>query len=118
MCFSSEYCGFNTINGTQMKEIVNNFIDSGGTVIGLFHGHNHWDYIGDNGKFKEVSTGCALLSNETSETMPSGAVVPSRVKGTSSEMLFDIVVVKPESRTVKMIRFGAGDDREFTYWFN
>ena len=26
MCFSSEYCGFNPINGTQMKEIVNNFI--------------------------------------------------------------------------------------------
>ena len=110
--------GSKPVNSDGMINAVNKYINNGGTVIGLFHGHTHWDFIGDNGKFKEISTGCALCSTTSAEEysyIPSGASVPTREKGNVSEFLYDIVIVKPNSNSVKMIRYGAGSDRDFTY---
>lgn len=99
---------------------MESFIANGGVVVGLFHGHNHWDYIGQysqtNG-FHEVSTGCGRIISgpDISYAHPEGAVMPERTVNTVTQELWDIIIIKPESRTVNMIRFGAGDNRNFTY---
>lgn len=85
---------------------------------GMFYGHTHWDYIGkhsDTNGFYEISTGTASCYTSGATTFPSGASVPSRAANTVTQELWDLVIVKPLSRTVKMIRFGAGEDREFAY---
>lgn len=108
-------------NGNALKAIVSNFIDNGGTVVGLFHGHTHWDYLYDNNKFKEVSIAAetyqynATDSHPTASYAPSDAVIPARLRYTVNQDLWDLVVIRPTSRTVKLIRFGSGTDREFSY---
>lgn len=107
-------------NGANMRTKLETFIANGGVCVGLFHGHTHWDFIGQysvsNG-FKEVSTGCGMVS--VGSTLPSyapeGATMPTRAWNTVTQELWDIIVIKPNSRKVKMIRFGAGNDREFNY---
>jgi hypothetical protein len=117
---SSEF-NFNTvqlINGVELRNVIEAFIANDGTVVGMFHGHTHWDYIGKHSNtngFYEVSTGTASCYTSGATTFPSGASVPSRAANTVTQELWDLVIVKPISRTVKMIRFGAGEDREFSY---
>lgn len=122
MAFTPDYIAYGATikNGTAMRGAVENFIANGGVVVGLFNGHNHWDYIGQysqiNG-FHEVSTGCGrIVSGPTIPyAHPEGATMPERTADTVTQELWDIIVIKPESRTVNMIRFGAGSDRSFTY---
>ena len=108
-------------NGNPLKTIVNNFIDNGGTVIGLIYGHTHYDYEYNNGKFYEVSIGCedytytATETHPTASYAPSSAVIPARMRYTVTQDLWDVVIVRPVSRTVKLVRFGAGADRAFAY---
>lgn len=124
MGFTKEYSAYNyqVKNGAEMRNAVEAFIRNGGIVIALFHGHTHWDFIGQysqtNG-FKEVSTGCGRvvsgpITNRT-DYYPNGATMPERADNTVTQELWDIIVIKPESRTVNMIRFGAGNNRNFTY---
>lgn len=120
---TAEYDGYKApiVNGEKMRKVFEDYISDGGIVVGFFHGHTHWDYIGkakeENGIY-EISTGCSMFSTSTLDNAtyyPEGAIKPSRVNNTISQELWDIVVIRPDSRTVKMIRFGAGSDREFTY---
>ena len=117
MCFSGEFNGYNLYpkNGVEMRGAVDAFVASGGTVVALFHGHNHWDNIGQvqDSNLIEVDTACSLCS-ETTPTV-TGATVPTRNLDDVTADCFDCIVIKPASRTVNMIRFGAGDDRSFTY---
>ena len=120
------YGGMDTIRGASMRGKIEAFIAGGGTVVGWFHGHTHWDFIGQysstNG-FHEVSTGAAkavynandyIVSGQT--YIPTGATVEeTRELNTTTQELWDVIVIKPLSREVQMIRFGAGSDRQFTY---
>jgi hypothetical protein len=122
MGFTKEYSAYNyqVKNGAEMRQAVETFISNGGVVVALFHGHTHWDFIGQysqtNG-FKEVSTGCGRVQSgyPSGTYMPEGATAQTREMNTLSQELWDIIVIKPESRTVDMIRYGAGNDRSFTY---
>ena len=108
-------------NGDALKAVINDFISNGGTVIGLIHGHTHYDYIGDNGTFHEISVGCNMITSNTAdqaadpEVAPTGAIVPGRVNGTPSQDLWELVVILPDARKVELIRFGAGPDRSIDY---
>lgn len=105
------------VNGVELRNVIESFIANGGVVIGMFHGHTHWDYIGkhsDTNGFYEISTASGNCTKITTPEIE-GAVCPERTKGTVTQELWDLVIVKPISRTVKMIRFGAGDDRTFSY---
>lgn len=122
MGFTKEYSAYNyqVKNGAEMRQAVESFIANGGICAGLFHGHTHWDYIGQysqtNG-FKEVSTGCGRMQSgyPSGSYIPEGATAQSREANTVTQELWDIIVIKPESRSVNMIRFGAGNNRNFTY---
>ena len=110
-------------NGDALKTIVSDFIDNGGVVVGLLHGHTHWDDILDNGKFKEVSVGCEdytytandIVGTNINSYTPASTVKPARMRYTLTQDLWDVVIVRPASRTVKLVRFGAGVDRAFSY---
>lgn len=124
MGFTKEYSAYNlqVHNGAEMRAAVEAFIANGGVVVALFHGHTHWDFIGQysqtNG-FHEVSTGCSRVVSGPITTRtdyyPQGATMPERTINTVTQELWDIIVIKPESREVNMIRYGAGSDRSFTY---
>lgn len=110
-------------NGNALKTIVSDFIDNGGVVVGLLHGHTHWDDIFDNGKFKEVSVGCEdytytpndVVGTNIHSYTPATAVKPARMRYTVTQDLWDVIIVRPASRTVKLVRFGAGTDRAYSY---
>lgn len=120
MPLTKEYAVSNLqpVNGADVREILESFIAGGGTVIGWFHGHTHWDFIGQHTEvngFHEVSTGCSRVQALAPSYTPTGAVIPARAGGTATQELYDIIAVKPDSRTVQMFRFGAGSNRSFTY---
>ena len=108
-------------NGDTLRGVIESFISNGGTVVGFFHGHTHWDFIGQysqtNG-FKEVSTGRSVMDTWTIANItyhPEGIVFEEKTINTVTQELWDTIVIKPQNRVVDIIRFGAGSDRTFTY---
>lgn len=158
------------LQGTEaVRSAVNTFISGGGTFVGWFHGHTHWDALEKvtGNSFFECSTGCSLYEQtirvkledgavvkDTTDTSPIGSsdywldpdlteeaqvafveahaghvytkakqpgTIPSfaekyqRDAGDVTEDLWDIIVIKPGSKQVRIVRFGAGSDRTFSY---
>ena len=113
--------GVVVVNGVNLRTIIENFISNGGIVVGFFHGHTHWDFIGQynqtNG-FKEVSIGRARYDTMTTESFTyvvPGAICYAKTRDTVTQELWDTIIIKPSERKVEMVRFGAGVDRSFTY---
>lgn len=106
-----------TVNAENLRTVIKDFITKGGTVIGLIHGHTHWDYIGmkEANTFHEISIGASNTTMSYGTYKPDEAVVQERATGTVTEDLWDIVVIQPEVKRIKIIRFGAGTDREIYY---
>lgn len=106
-----------TVNAEELRSVITDFINEGGTVIGFIHGHTHWDFIGMKkpNTFHEISIGASNTTMSYGSYKPDEAVVQERTTGTVTEDLWDIVVVQPEVKRIKMIRFGAGTDREIYY---
>lgn len=118
--FGTSSGGASVYNGDAIKAAINAFVQNGGTVVGFFHGHTHWDNIAkaSDADFYEVCTGTARYDTKTSadwDYVAQGATIPARAFGTVTQELWDTIVIQPDARTVKMIRFGAGSDRQFTY---
>lgn len=85
-------------------------------VIAFITGHNHVDDV-FTAPYPGFTLGCEKFENDTSDQdqWPAGAVKPIRTAGTASEDLWTVVVVRPESRKVNLVRFGAGSDYEISY---
>ena len=99
-------------NQVKMVEMVNDFIADGGTYIATVYGHIHRDYSRKK-PFLEFSTGAQKCQNI--EKKMGGAFAPERKLNTASEDLWDVLVIRPQSRKVNTVRFGAGSDREWSY---
>lgn len=112
-------------NGETLRGYIEDFVTNGGKVVGMFSGHVHWDYMAKHLNFYEVMT---CLSNylptmsksdatptSSYRTPPDGAVVRGRTANTVTQGLWDAIVIDPDNETVKIFRFGAGDDREYGY---
>lgn len=84
--------------------------------IMLFSGHNHYD-ASFTEPFLSFTMNCQKFENENGDPSlwATGAIKPSRVVGEASEDCFDVVVIRPVSKKINRIRFGAGDDQEYTY---
>ena len=114
--------GFTIHNSDGLLTVISNFILNGGVVVGFFCGHTHMDFMAVNSiGIHEVQTGCQNMNQSPtagSYSYSDGAytpTVPARSRGTVSQELWDIVVISPIARKVTMIRFGAGNDRAFSY---
>ena len=99
-------------NQIKMVETVNDFIADGGAYIATIYGHIHRDYS-NNYPFLEFSTGAQKCQNL--ELEKGGASAPERKMNTASEDLWDVLVIRPKSRKINTVRFGAGADREWSY---
>ena len=97
----------NVINGQSIWNRLVQFKNEGGTVICWINGHVHYDNLIKRDGINIVT----VLNNDTSVW----STAPKKIKGTTSELAFDIAVVNKHSRTVKLHRVGAGDDRQFSY---
>lgn len=110
--------GFNgdVQDGELIEKELKDFCDRGGTVIALIHGHDHGDMIetAEALPWAGVAIGCARFS------VPKGGATPgmeyaARNADDATKVLFDTVCVDKEKREVRLIRFGAGEDRVIQY---
>lgn len=83
-------------------------------IIGFFYGHTHADYIFEECSFPVISIGCAKLEYFT-DKKPEGATVYPRKEGEVTQDLWDSVLVDLDHKRLKLIRFGAGADREVSF---
>lgn len=102
-------------NSATIKTAIQTYASSK-DVLGVICGHNHLD-----NKYTSPFNGMTLCCNKFTNSngdpslWPSGAVLPQRTAGTATEDLWTVVVVRPNSRKVNFVRFGAGSDYEFSY---
>ena len=78
--------------------------------MGWIHGHSHVDQIVDEKPFPIISIGCSKLE-DFREHKPGGSLTPERRRNTSSQELWDVLVLHPADGSMDLIRFGAGEDR-------
>lgn len=83
-------------------------------IVGFFYGHTHADYIFGECSFPVISIGCAKLEYFT-DKKPRGAIVWPREVDAMSQDLWDSVLIDFEKQRLKLIRFGAGVDREVSF---
>ena len=109
-------------NGTGNFPIENfscNFEDQGEMeVIMWAYGHTHTDILvkPDNVNWHYVCTANANPIERDTASISEYATIPSpRTIGTSDETIFDIFSIDRANRKVTITRFGAGEDRQFTY---
>lgn len=60
-----------------------------------------------------TSAGVNIIATTTDSLQEEGGL--SRSRDTITEQAFDVVIFNRETRKIKLIRIGAGTDREFTY---
>ncbi len=83
-------------------------------IIGFFYGHTHADYIFEECSFPVVSVGCAKLEYFT-DKKPENSIIYERKAGTVSQDLWDSLLIDFEKQKLKLVRFGAGKDREISF---
>lgn len=85
-------------------------------VVGILCGHNHVDAVFSS-PFSGATLCCAKFENENGDPAkwPTGSVKPQRTLNTVSEDCWTVVVVRPNSGKINLVRFGAGSDYEITY---
>lgn len=112
---SQNYNNSSVTNGSDIVDAIEEYQNSGKPII-QFYGHSHVD-VAFTSPYLSIATNCAQfeLENGDPAKWPSGATKPNRVKDTVSEDCWDMVVIRPLSRKVDCVRFGAGSNRSFTY---
>lgn len=89
------------------KNKTGDFASWAGDIIMHLSGHSHDDEDHKEDNLLSVATVC-----DAAYTSPSGY---TRTWGSTSEQAFDVVCIDTESKTIKMVRIGAGESREFSY---
>lgn len=108
-------------NASSVRTAITNWINDGNTFVSIM-GHSHADF-NFTSPFLEIAVNCAkcdtsITADETTAAggdWPEGAKRWRRVLGTVIEDSWDAVVIRPISRKIDTVRFGAGEDRTFTY---
>ena len=102
------------INGTQLTVLLENWQTVDRKVLAIMSGHTHADKVDTTtNTFAHISIGTQYPN--TVATVPVDATSPIRQIGTVTQDLWDIMVIKLESKEIKLIRFGAGEDRTIVY---
>ena len=118
---TQNYSAKNPTNSSQIRSALQAFVDGGGTLIQL-SGHSHADYHFTSPWLAIFSTCAKFESVDVNSeehqkiTGYEGTIVsPERIERTASEDAWSVVVVRPQARKINLVRFGAGEDREFTF---
>ena len=116
-------------NASAINTAITNWLNADNThTLIQFMGHSHADYA-----FTSPYLNIAINCQKTEPSITEDYVVTQEMKdqgidkgvvgakhwhnvaGTYKEDCWDVCVIRPNSRKVNMIRFGVGEDREFTY---
>ena len=100
-------------NSTALKEVLDEYVRRGGSILAYVHGHNHADQIVYTEHFPIVAVGCAKCE-DFKDKKPEGSVTYDRKMGTVSQELWDVVVVNTKKKKLDFVRFGAGEDRSIS----
>ena len=108
-------------NADSITSALQAFVDGGGTLIQLC-GHSHCDYAFDT-PWLSVFSNCNKAQKVNLDTDEYRAITgysealyaPERVVGTVSEDCWSIGILRPTARKLNLVRFGAGEDREYTF---
>ena len=110
-----DYWSFHVRNGEALLDILEKYNASEDyQIAGFFYGHTHADHIFEECSFPVISTGCAKLEYFT-DKKPQGAFAWPREADTVTQDLWDSVLIDFERQRLKLIRFGAGIDREVSF---
>jgi len=109
------YSQTNPTNGATIKSAMDSYAITK-DVIGLICGHNHVDAV-FSAPYPGATLGCNKFTSTNGDpsNWPEGAVIAQRETGTYTEDLWTVVVVRPNSGKINLVRFGAGSDYEITY---
>lgn len=111
-CAEIHYWSDTILNGPRMMSALEERNRScPGSVLAFVHGHSHVDQVYRKHSFPIVSIGCAKFE-DFEECKPEGSTTPKRQINTSSQDLWDVIVVKAREGKLHLVRFGAGEDRE------
>lgn len=110
-----DYWSFHIRNGKELLDILEecNRKDAY-QVVGFFYGHTHADFVFEECSFPVISVGCAKLEYFT-DRKPQGAVAWPREEGTVTQELWDSLLVDFEKQMLRLVRFGAGKNREISF---
>lgn len=97
-------------NSDEMLQVLEDFVQQGGTILAYVHGHNHADQVCYEKSFPIVSIGCAKCE-DFKDKKPEDAITYDRKKGTVSQELWDVMIVDTDENRLEFVRFGAGEDR-------
>ena len=108
---SQNYNNYAVTNGTAIATAIEAYQTNGKPIIQLY-GHSHCD-VSYTSPYLSIGTNCAKFENTNGDPTkwPTGATKPERVQGEVSEDCWDVVVLRPLSRKIDFVRFGAGSDR-------
>lgn len=110
-----DFWSFYVRNGDKLLEILEECNKRAEyQIIGFFYGHTHGDCVFEECSFPVVSVGCSKLEYML-EKKPQGCATPSREPGTRTQELWDSLLVDFKEEKIKLIRFGAGEDREVSF---
>lgn len=110
-----DYWSFHIRNGAELLDILEEWNGKEQyQVAGFFYGHTHADYVFEECSFPVISTGCAKLEYFL-DKKPQGAVTWPREADTVTQDLWDSLLVDFKNQRLKLVRFGAGADREVSF---
>lgn len=110
-----DYWSFYVRNGENLLDILEecNAAEQY-QIVGFFYGHTHSDYIFEECSFPVISTGCAKLEYFP-DKKPKEAVTWKREADTVTQDLWDSIMIDFENQLLRIVRFGAGDNREISF---
>lgn len=107
-------------NASSVRSAISSWLETEGNTIVSLIGHSHSDFSHSD-PYLEIACNCNKIEQDHdweedgTGLFPVGAKFWKRTEGTATEDCWDAVVVRPKTRKVNLIRFGAGEDREFSY---
>ncbi len=110
-----DYWSFHIRNGEELLDILEECnAKEQYQVVGFFYGHTHADCVFEECSFPVISTGCAKLEYFL-DKKPEGSITWPREADTVTQDLWDSLLIDFKNQRLKLVRFGAGDDREVSF---
>lgn len=110
-----DYWSFHMRNGEELLDILEEWnAKEQYQVVGFFYGHTHADYMFEECSFPVISTGCAKLEY-FQDKKPKGSTAWPREADTVTQDLWDSLLIDFKDQKLKLVRFGAGADREVSF---
>lgn len=110
-----DYWSFLVRNGEALLEILEECnARNEYQMIGFFYGHVHADAYFDECSFPVISVGCAKMEYFL-DKKPENAVTPWREADKVNQDLWDSLLIDFEKQMLHLVRFGAGENRDFSY---